>query len=197
MLEPPVRFSIADLLATFAFVGLLGCSTGVAVSSDAGDAAEAPDVGVQPDGATDADAGARACAVGRSGDNTLSCNVCTRATCCLVTGSFDSTCDGCIQTNCCAQLAACDIVTDGGTDYQYGGGTGYQGYSYCETFFGCVVNYATGAGAGGRDGSFDAAPDFEGGASACAGFADSTARTNAWALLTCIQTSCASACPGI
>ena len=45
-----------------------------------------------------------------------------------------------------------------------------------------------------RDGSSDAAPDFEGPATACAGVGDpdSTARSNAWALLTCIQTSCAS-----
>ena len=184
-----MRSSIADLLATFAFVGLLGCSAGVAVRSDGGDAAEAPDVGVEPDGPTDANAGARACAAGRNSD-TLSCNVCTQATCCLVTGSFDSTCDNCIQTACCTQLAACDTVGDGGTDY--------LGNSSCETFFGCVVTYATGAGAA-YDASSDAAPDFEGGASACAGVGapDSTARTNARALLTCIQTSCASACPGI
>jgi hypothetical protein len=183
-----MRSWTADLPAKVALVGLLGCSTGSALSSDAVDAAGAPDVGMQLDGATDA-AGSRACAVGRSGGDSLSCNICTHATCCLVTGSFDSTCDDCIQAHCCMQLAACDTVGDGGTDY--------QGGSSCETFFGCVVNYATGAGAGGRDGSSDAAPDIQGGASACAGLADSTARTNARALLTCIQTSCASPCPGI
>lgn len=178
----PVR--VGYPLAIFAVVGLLGCSTAAAVSP-AGDASA--DVAVQLESAADAEEGARACAVGL-GSGSPSCNVCTQATCCLVKGSADPTCDTCIQSSCCTQLAACDVVGDGGTDY--------QGYSSCETFFDCVVNYTTGAGAF-RDGSSDAAPDFEGGVSACAGFANSTARTNAWALLTCVQTSCASSCPGI
>ncbi len=99
------------------------------------------------------------------------------ATCAVALSTGDPTCDTCVATSCCTQLTGCDTPDDAGVDD--------AGFSACEQLLGCIndVNSAD----GGTDG----------GATTCDPTYSSGEQTSATAVLTCIESACATQCPGL
>jgi hypothetical protein len=100
------------------------------------------------------------------------------ATCAVALSTGDATCDTCVATSCCTQLTGCDTPDDAGVDD--------AGFSACEQLLGCINDFNTSA-----DGGTD------GGAAACNSSYSSGEQTSATAVLTCIESSCATQCPGL
>jgi hypothetical protein len=101
--------------------------------------------------------------------------------------SWGPACGPCALAQCCAQLTTCDRPDDAGIDA--------IGFTACGEVLRCTFDDVSGAGAA-RDGSTDAAPDFDGAAVACHDLASATGAANAEIVVACVRSSCAAECMG-
>jgi len=98
-------------------------------------------------------------------------------TCAVTLSTGDPACDTCVATTCCSQLTGCDTADSAGTDD--------AGFSACEQLLACINDVNT------ADGGTD------GGATTCNPSYSASEQTSATAVLTCIESGCATQCPGL
>jgi hypothetical protein len=156
--------------ASVAAAAVVACSSTTTVNppAETGDAATTP----EPDAAVDT--GTPAADTGTPPATDAGEDA---GTCAVTLSTGDTGCDTCVATSCCTQLTGCDTADDAGTND--------AGLSACEQLLGCINDVNT------ADGGTD------GGASTCDPSYSSSEQTSATAVLTCIESACATQCPGL
>ena len=99
------------------------------------------------------------------------------ATCGVALDTGSAECDTCVAASCCTQLTTCDTPDDAGVNE--------AGLDSCEQLLTCINDI------NGTDGGADS------GMATCDPSYGSTVQTAAAAVLSCIETSCATQCPGL
>jgi hypothetical protein len=157
-------------------VAAAACSSTTTVNNTPGDDAST-DANTTPESDAAADTSTTAPTPDSSTTVTTDAAEEAAATCSVTLDTGSADCDTCVATSCCTALTTCDPADDAGDND--------AGLSACEQLLGCIsdVNSAD----GGTDG----------GAATCNPSYQSDEQTNAAAVLTCIETSCATQCPGL